>query len=265
MSEHSDSASDTVPDTVPDTGAAARTFLHDLEFDYEATGDGMRGSLTLTPQMMASEADRPVLAVLASVADVFTGMPISIRHPRTVALTVDLVLRLLRPIPVGRYAIESTVVKHGRTVSVAEATISDHRRAVAHCWATFVPFTMPEDLPAPSARSRIGEGGGLRQPFLDALGIRVHAPGTATVDKRAYTLQPAGTIQGGVVCGLVEAAAGSILGQPLNDIDVRFLATVRHGPGRATAVRLDERTARVTVVDAGADDERTTAVAIARC
>jgi acyl-coenzyme A thioesterase PaaI-like protein len=240
-----------------------RTFLHDLLFDFEASEFGLQGTVTLTPEMLTPEADRPLLSVLATVADVFTGMPVTIHRPGTVALTVDLVLRLLRPVGAGRYPIESTVVKYGRTVIVTEAVIRDDRGPIAHCWATFVPFSVPNLAARTSTTGpRIG-GGGLRAPFIDAVGVRVVAPGVAEVDKTAYTLQPAGTIQGGALCALVEAAGRSVLDRPLADIDLRFRATVKHGPARATAVALDEQTARVTVVDAG-DNDRMTAVGLAR-
>ena len=62
---------------------------------------------------------------------------------------------------------------------------------------------------------------------------------------------------------MIEAAGASVLGRPLADIDARFLATVKVGPARATASVLDERTARVTVVDAG-DADRVTTVALVR-
>ncbi len=247
-----------------DRSDPARTFIHDLEFDYEPIERGMRGTLTLTPEVMAPESGSPLVSVLATVADVFTGMPLSLSSPPTVPLTVDLVVRVLRPVPLGRYAIEAYVVKPGRTITLTEATIRDGDETVAHCWATFVPFELPGPMPSSSAsRTRVGDGG-LDRMFMDAIGVVIDAPGIATIDKRAYTMQPAGTIQGGAISGLVEAAATSILGAPLRELDVRFLAPVRTGPARATAVKLDVHTVRVTVVDVGGDHDRPTAVAVAR-
>lgn len=245
------------------TDAPGRTFLHDLQFDFEASQAGLRGTLTLTPEMLTPDLERPLLSVLATVADVFTGIPISTSRPGTVALTVDLGLRLLRAVGAGRYAIESTMVKNGRTVIVTEAMISEDDGPIAHCWATFVRFSVPGFVSG-SAKSGppIGEGG-LSEPFIEAVGVRVVDDGVAEVDKTAYTLQPAGTIQGGTLCALIEAAGASVLGRPLADIDARFLATVKVGPARATASVLDERTARVTVVDAG-DADRVTTVALVR-
>lgn len=240
------------------------TFLHDLEFDFEPTERGLRGALTLTPQVMAPESGSLLLSVLATVADVFTGSPLSRAEPPTVPLTVDLVVRLLRPVGVGRYTVEASVVKAGRTIILTEATVRDGDQTVAHSWVTFVPFELPGPMPSGSAaQPRIGAGG-LDRMFLDAIGVVVVEPGVATIDKDPYTMQPAGTIQGGAISGLVEAAATSVLGSPLQDLDLRFLTTVKTGPARATATRLDDRSARITVVDVGGDPDRPTAVAIGR-
>lgn len=245
-----------------DGGAgAAQTFLHELDFEYERNGSSLRGSLTITPEMTAPSDRTALVSVISTVADVFTGIPIS--GEGQVALTVDLVTRMLRPIPAGRYSMDAATVKQGRSLVVAEATLLSDTETVAHCWATFVPFRLPELLSTePGAHAPIG-GGGLDEPFASALGIRVLGDGVAEIDRTAYTMQPAGTIQGGAVSALIECAAVDLLGGPILELDVRFLATVKEGPARATSIALDDRTARVTVVDTGYDD-RVTAVALAR-
>jgi acyl-coenzyme A thioesterase PaaI-like protein len=157
------------------------------------------------------------------------------------------------------------VLKRGRTIAVAETTFAVGGTAVGHCLATFMPKVIdgPLAMPAPKPGARLGEGE-LEAPFAESLAVVVERPGVAAVARRPYTLQPAGTIQGGVVCTLAEVAAQSILGGPIVDLDVRFLAQVKVGPGRAVAERLDDRTARVVVTDAGTPDPRPTAYAIAR-
>lgn len=239
---------------------AARTFLHDLQFDYVRDGGSLRGSLTITPEMTAATGDRALVSVIATVADVFTGIPVS--GNGQVALTVDLVTRMLGPMGVGTYTMESDVIKEGRSLVVTEAVVAGDDGAVAHCLATFVPFPVPDFVSGPGGGLPIGAGG-LTQPFLAALGVRRVGPGVAQVDRTAYTLQPAGTIQGGTISALIEAAAADQLGGPLAELDVRFLATVKEGPARAEATALDDRTARVTVIDTGNDD-RKTAIAFAR-
>lgn len=250
------------------TSTESRSFLEDLDFEYRPSERGLLGRLTLTDEMMAPGSEQAAIAVLASIADVMTGIPASSRveptEGLTVGLTVDLVLRTFAPLRVGTYDVRSTVLKYGRTVSVTEATVSGgDGAALAHFLATFMPVTLPDNRQVRISRNRVG-GGSLRAPFAEALGVRVDDDGISTVERRPYVMQPAGTIQGGVVCALVEAAAQRVLGSPIDELDVRFLATVRTGPGRATPSVIAPGTARVTVVDAGSDPLRPTAIAIAR-
>jgi acyl-coenzyme A thioesterase PaaI-like protein len=69
-------------------------------------------------------------------------------------------------------------------------------------------------------------------------------------------------LHGGIVATLADLAAEHATGQVTTDVGLHFLAPNRVGPVRATARRLDARTARVEVRDLGAD--RVTAVAITR-
>lgn len=244
-----------------------KSFLHDLRFDLQPTEHGMAGTFEVTAEMLVPGTDTVQVGILATVADVAMGTPVSdVIGKNIVGLTVDLVVRSFGRIPVGAFALDARVLKRGRTLAVAETTfLARAGEAVGHCLATFMPIEIdgPLAMPMPARGARIGDGR-LDAPFIDALGVVVERPGVATVDRRPYTLQPAGTIQGGVVCTLAEVAAQSLLGGPIGDLDVRFLSQVKHGPARASAERLDDRTARVVVCDAGSGDPRSTAYAIAR-
>lgn len=247
-----------------------KSFLHDMKFDLRPTEHGMAGTFEVTEEMLVPGTGRVQLGVLATVADVAMGTPVSdVLGKSIVGLTVDLVVRSFGDLGVGSHRLDARVIKRGRTLAVAETTFfagAGNSPAVAgHSLATFMPIEIdgPFAMPMPKRGARIGDGA-LGAPFVDALGVVVERPGVATVDRRPYTLQPAGTIQGGVVCTLAEVAAQSLLGGPVADLDVRFLAQVKHGPARATAERLDERNARVVIVDAGSGDPRPTAHAIAR-
>lgn len=244
------------------TKSTSPSFLHDLDFDYQPHGDGLRGTVTIRPEMLAPESDQASISVIASVADVITGIPLSARSDGQFALTVDLTTRILVPFGVGTYETTSTVIKRGRTISVAEATVERDGTTIAHSWATFMPI--PASMKLPISEQRIGGAAQLDAPFFESLGISSDAPGVASVDHHPYVLQPSGTIQGGVICALAEAAGQSLLGYPITDLDLRYLAAVRIGPGRAVAELLDDRTARIVVTDAGAETDRPTAVGIAR-
>jgi len=250
-----------------------KSFLHDLKFELRATEHGTAGTCWITEQMLVPGTERAYVGVLATIADVAMGSPVSdVAGKRLVGLTVDLVMRCLRPIGPGEYQVDARVVKRGRTLAVAEATFLagstvSGGTVVGHSLATFMPIEIdgPLAMPMPKGRDRIGDGE-LDLPFAESLGVVVESPGVATVARRPYTLQPAGTIQGGVVCTLAEVAAESMLGAPIADLDVRFLAQVKVGPGRAVAERIDDRTCRVVVTDAGDASKvgRPTAYAIAR-
>jgi hypothetical protein len=91
----------------------------------------------------------------------------------------------------------------------------------------------------------------MTRPFADAVGARVVSPGVIEVDRYPYVMQPAGTIQGGIVALLGELAGESVLGRPVTHLEVRFLSTVRVGPARTSTTRLHSSTARVEIHDAG--------------
>lgn len=241
-----------------------RSFLEDLQFVYEPTETGMVGEVEITEQMLVPGHDQACISVLATVADVLTGIPVSTRAADTIGLTIDLALRVLAPVPAGTFQATSRVVKFGKTVSVTEAWFERDGAVLAHCWASFmvVPLVYGGST---KSRNRVGNSGRLTEHFNEALGLRVIEPGIVEVDRNAYTLQPAGTLQGGVVCALMETAVESITGRPVTDLDVRFLSAVRDGPGRAVAEMIDDSTARVTVVDTGRDDDRVASAAFARC
>jgi acyl-coenzyme A thioesterase PaaI-like protein len=82
------------------------------------------------------------------------------------------------------------------------------------------------------------------------------------MDRDPYVLQPAGTIQGGAVALVAELAAETLSGRAVDDLQIRFLSTVRTGPARSSARSLTRDTVRAEVRDAGTG--RLTSVAIAR-
>lgn len=269
MRENDEMPTNESHDKTAGSRTGSTTFLQDLQFDFEPAEGGLRGSMTITPEMLAgtpgNEFETVSIGVVATVVDVLMGISSSSRADHTVSLTVDLVVRLLEPFGVGTYSTQSQITKPGRRFTVSEATIFDGVRPVAHSVATFIPVVLPDDVPFTGAPNHaIGKGGPLGSQFAQGLGIRHGVPGVATVGRNAYTLQPAGTIQGGVISTLAESAAVVLFGRPLTELDVRFLAPVRVGPGRAEATMLGSSAARVVVTDVGGETTRPTAFAVAR-
>ena len=100
----------------------------------------------------------------------------------------------------------------------------------------------------------------LTSPILDDIGVRVVTRGVAELDRVPYVMQPSGTIQGGAVALLAEAAAESLLGVAVTGLEVRYLAAVHQGPARATATLLAPGLARVEIRDSGNADRLVTVV-----
>jgi uncharacterized protein (TIGR00369 family) len=108
---------------------------------------------------------------------------------------------------------------------------------------------------------------GVAQPLHDALELRVvdAAGGVVEIEKHDYVRNSFGTINGGVICMVFEAAAEiaarATSDRPyvVADLAVHYLAQTKAGPARtsATVLRHDERHAvcDVRLVDAGNDDQ----------
>jgi acyl-coenzyme A thioesterase PaaI-like protein len=108
---------------------------------------------------------------------------------------------------------------------------------------------------------------GVDAPLFDKIGLRVvdAAAGVVEVDKHDYVRNSFGTINGGVICMIFEAAAEQAarattgLHYEAADLLVHYLSQTRTGPARTTAriLRHDERHAvcELTLVDAGNEDQ----------
>jgi acyl-coenzyme A thioesterase PaaI-like protein len=246
------------------TDASTTSFLEEIPFRHRADGDGVVGELDVVPELLVPGEDRVRISVLGSVADVITGILISSRTAPYIALTVDLSVRVAKPIGLGTVPMRSRVVKLGRTLATAEAWFYDGDDIAAHAWLTFMASPRPQDTLPEITMERDRTGRRMAEPFMDALGFVDAAPGVVEVERRPYTLQPAGTLQGGVVCAIVERAAETLTSRRVEEIDVRYLSTVRIGPGRADAELFSDDVARVDVVDAGRDDGRVASTGFVR-
>lgn len=228
---------------------------------------------TVVPELCVPETDVVLTSVLLTWADILAG-PLATQStmPR-VCMTNDLTVRLLARPPVGGVDLRAAVLKSGRTTTFTESWLcaagADDPFAVAH--GTFVASPRPQDVI--DLEMLLGSRGSrpLTAPLPERLGVRVVAPGIAEIDRRDELLNPADTLQGGVVALVAEMAALSIAdgGAVARELDVRYLKATRVGPALATArVLRDDGPAgnvvEVRVVDAG-NDSRLSAVAVVRC
>jgi acyl-coenzyme A thioesterase PaaI-like protein len=105
--------------------------------------------------------------------------------------------------------------------------------------------------------------GMIELPFPEHVGASILEPGVVEMERTPFVVQAAGSLQGGAVALLGELAAESLTGSPVVDLDIRYLNSVRVGPGRATATLLGQGVVRVEVRDQGRD-HRLTALVVAR-
>lgn len=211
-----------------------------------------------------SDVVRP--SVLLTLSDVLIGSLANESVLPRITMTADLNVRALRPLAADRpFTGEARVLKSGRTTTFGEATFRSDGETepavLSH--GTFIASPRPQDTGfslragGPLARPP----GTMTVPFARRVGCRRVEPGLAEIARRDDLLNPADTLQGGLVALVAEEAACSLRdGAVPTALDVRYLSAIRVGPARATAVDLGAAT-RVEVRDAGADG-RLAAIAV---
>lgn len=241
------------------------TFIADLGFSQEFKPEQVVGSFESVPELCAPGTSTVRTAVLLTIADMAAGSISSAATAPRICLTLDLSVRVLGPVA-GTIDVEARVLKSGRNTTVAETLFRVGEELAALSWSTFVASPRPTDvIEVPPLSFRRYGPSQLRAPLEDQAGCRVVAPGIAEVDRTPYVMNPAGTVQGGMVALLAELATESlpIVDGPVSELDVRYLSATRVGPARATAAVIGDRTARVELHDPGNGD-RLTAVVLAR-
>ena len=237
-------------------------FIGDLGYSQRLLGDTMVGEIAITDELRIPGTELVRSSVLATLADVVTGvLATNLTVPRF-ALTLDLTVLGLAVTHGERLMMTGRILKTGSTIIATEARFTEPRseRPVAYSYVTFMRAPKATDVMGPVANSRPFGPTNMRAPFADQLGARVIGPGVVELDRQPYVMQPTGTIQGGAVALLGELAAESLLGAPVVDLDVRYLSTVRVGPARTSATPLDRSTARVEIRDVGNDNRLTTLI-----
>ena len=228
-------------------------FVNDLGGWYRVEDERCVGGFEVTRQMLGPDGwARP--SILATQADMVGGALSMRAAAPQIPITVDLTVHRLEPLGTGKVSMVGRLLRAGRRTTVAEVMFSagDERPLVlSHC--TFMPAPDPKDAQDPLL-DREGGPPSLAQPFVEQLGVRVIAPGTAELDRKPYTMQPTGTIQGGAVAAVAEVAAETLMGSAVRHLEVRYLAAIRVGPARATAEVLGAGRVRVEVRDRGNAD-----------
>ena len=239
-----------------------RIFLAELGLDVDRDEpDVWRGRAPIIPAICVPETDVVLTSVLLTYADIVAGTLANRSTLPRVCMTVDLNVRVLKRPPTDGLVAEARLLKSGRMMTFTETVFrpAGGGEPFALSQGTFVASPRPEDTfvgfeDVPMLRSRATMQVGLHE----RVGARIVQPGVVEVPRSPDVLNPADTIQGGVVALVAELAALSLGdgagGGVVRELDVRYLRSTRVGPARATAERLNDRTARVEVRDAGADE-----------
>jgi acyl-coenzyme A thioesterase PaaI-like protein len=234
-------------------------FVNELGGWYRLEHERCVGGFDVTPEMLGPDGCvRP--SIVATEADMVGGALATRASEPRVPLTVDLTVHRIEPVGTGRLSMVGRVLKAGQRTTVTEILISagDERPLfVSH--ATFMPAPRPQDV-QPFSGDRTSGPPSLTQPFIEQLGVRVLSPGTTELDRTPYTMQPTGTVQGGAVAAVAEAAAETLTGGAVADLELRYLSAVRVGPARATAESIGAGRVRVEVRDRGNADRLATLV-----
>ncbi len=240
-------------------------FIARLGVSYRLDGEVVTGRFEVTDEVRVPGTGQVRASVLLTVADVVAGWGAKASVLPRIPLTVDLTVHPLDAFDGDALGVVSRMLKVGRSTVVTETHFvppASEQPAVL-CHATFMASPRPEDVLDQTLVERGYQPPSLSKPILDDIGVHVVGPGVAELERVQYVMQPSGTIQGGAIALLAEAAAESVTHAPVSGLDVRYLSAVRVGPARALATSLAPDVTRVEVVDAG-NDGRLAAVVLAR-
>ncbi|MEU5879160.1 PaaI family thioesterase [Spirillospora sp. NPDC047279] len=250
---------------VTDRGEPPASLIEELGFATRRAGEGLHGTAEVLPAMHVPGAPHLRTSILATWADILTGLlATQVMAPR-VPVTLELDVQLYRPAPAdGTVEGIAEVVKVGRSVFVAGvAFTSAGGRPLAIANASFMTapdpgLTLPPALGVelPARKERLAE------PFAERAGCRRRRCGVAVLPRSENGLNASGTVNGGLIALVAEEAVLSLApGDSLCSLGLRYLQPARVGPVVATA-RLRDGLAQVELRDSGTD--RLTGIATAR-
>ena len=249
--------------------------LRDLDFDAVVAG-AQHHRATYRP---AGEGPTS-LGGLLTVVDVLAGTVCMRTISPDWMATSGLTFHLCDTLPPGPLQVDARLLRAGRTTVTIEILVAGPgEQPVGEGVVTFARLVRrdtnlslqdTEDaevgtrIEFPTDRARpVGRG----RTLLDAVGCRVVEPGTGltSTPMTPYVRNSFGAMNGGVVAGLIEAAAlDGTDANDVQDVSIHYLAQGKVGPieTRVRPVRRTggQRSVRVEVLDAG-EDARTMAVA----
>jgi acyl-coenzyme A thioesterase PaaI-like protein len=233
------------------------SFVGQIPFGFTVAEGGlaMSGDAEVTDMLRSIPSGPPRASVLATIADCMAGIPACIVTAPSLAVTLDIAVRVVADHCGEVIDMTGEIVKRGRSTVAGEVRFIDAHTddLVAISYVTFMASPRPQDL-APPLSWAMRTTGSMPVAFPDFVGVRVLADGVTEVDLTPFVMQASGSLQGGIVALIGEIAAESLARTPVLDLDIRYLSAVRVGPGRATAALIGPNLARIEVRDIGSDD-----------
>lgn len=253
-------------------------FLRDLRTITERHGrDRVTVVAPVVPELCL-DGRTPRIGVMAALVDLAgAAVALSSALPDWIA-TADLSYTAVAPVAEGPLVLTARLVRAGSKVLVVGVDVADGRGTeepgplVGRGRMSFARIPGSATVVDPS---RIAERpgrfanalptSGFTAPVLDQTGVRVldAAGGVLEIDRTDYTRNSFGSLNGGTIALVAEAAAQEAVcarGHALvpTDVQVHYLAQTKVGPGRTAVevLRSDDRSARcdVRLVDAGNGD-----------
>jgi acyl-coenzyme A thioesterase PaaI-like protein len=235
----------------------AHNVVADLGFDTVQDGDDLRGSAQVLAAMWAPGTEVLRTSILATWADIATGLlAVGVLAPR-VPVTLELDVHLYRRFE-GEGAINAIArtVKAGRSVVVLTVDFTDAEGdpvAVGNASFMAAPdttLTMPADR---LRRDTAAQRRPLEVPYAERARCVRREPGVAVIGQGEDTFNASGSLNGGLIALAIEEAALSLTpGATLSSMSMRYLRPVRSGPAVATAY-VRSGLGRIEVRDAGAE------------
>jgi len=236
-----------------------QSFVGEIPFGFDLSDDGLEmvGDTAVTDALRSVPSGPPRASVLATIADCIAGIPACLVTAPSLAVTLDIAVRMVAEHAGDHLDVAGEIIKRGRSTVAAEVRFTDKRTSdlVATSYVTFMASPRPQDLAPPLARG-MRTTGSMSIPFPEFVGSRILSVGVVEVDLTPFVMQASESLQGGIVALIGELAAESLTRSQVLDLDIRYLSAVRVGPGRATASLLRADLVRVEVRDIGSENRR---------
>jgi uncharacterized protein (TIGR00369 family) len=256
-----------------------RHLLRDLRLTFEHGADGTSRAWMPVMPGVCSDDGAVRAGVLATLVDVIGGgLAATAAHPGWIA-TADLTLHVVGSATTGSVEARARVAHAGRTTVVIEVDLFDDAgAALGIATMSFAVLQRREINPDITTTMTTGAStmaladSGIRGSILDELEVQVidAARGAVEVPVGEWCLNSLGSMQGGAVATVVDAAAEvatrAASGEPLvvRDIQLTYLSLARIGPLRTRVdiigMQPGSVTAHVEMIDTGTDS-RVTSIA----